>query len=110
MGDNHKFVPVQKLVQAASQYISVYIQVVTSTTASSVQAAGIQIGLPAEVGRLIAFLQQLSRAVGEGRSVTKGRAVEQGRAVQQGRAILKQFLSPFLLDNWQCLGLSEAST
>ena len=104
MGDNHKFVLVQKLVQAASQYISVYMQVVTSTTASSVQAAGIQIGLPAEVGRLIAFLQQLSRAVGEGRTVMKG------RAVQQGRAILKQFLSPFLLDNWQCLGLSEAST
>lgn len=79
----------QGLLHTASQYINAYTQVATSTTALSVQAAGIQIGLPAEVGRLLAFLEQMAQATG------------------QGRQLLRQFLPPFLLDNWQCLVLSE---
>ena len=81
----------QVLLCTANQYISAYTQVVTSTTALSVQAAGIQIGLPAEIGRLLAFLEQTVEASGK------------------GRQLLKQFLPPFLLDNWQCLVLSEKS-
>ena len=103
MGDKHVVV-MQKLLQAANQYICAYVQVVTSTTASSIQAAGIQIGLPSEVGRLIAFLQQVSRAfAGHG-------AVEKGQSALQGRASLKQSLPAFLLDIWQCLALSEESS
>jgi hypothetical protein len=79
----------QAVLQTANQYISAYTQVATSATALSVQAAGIQIGLPAETGRLLAFLQQVNTATGSGRN------------------LLKQFLPPFLLDNWQCLVLSE---
>ncbi|KAL0019773.1 hypothetical protein WJX79_007774 [Trebouxia sp. C0005] len=79
----------QAVLHTANQYISAYTQVATSATALSVQAAGIQIGLPAEIGRLLAFLQQVNTATGSGRS------------------LLKQFLPPFLLDNWQCLVLSE---
>ena len=86
------FLYLQVLQQTASQYISAYTQVVTSATANSIQAAGIQVGLPAEIGRLLAFLQQTSRAAG------------------QGRGLLKQFLPDFLLDNWQCLVLSERSS
>ena len=81
----------QVLLHTANQYISAYTQVATSTTALSVQAAGIQIGLPAEIGRLLAFLEQAVRATGK------------------GRQLLSQFLPPFLLDNWQCLVLSEKS-
>ena len=69
--------------------MTAYTEVATSATAQSVQAAGIQVGLPAEVGRLLAFLQQTSKATGSDRS------------------LLKQYLPPFLLDNWQCLVLSE---
>ncbi len=79
----------QAVLQTANQYISAYTQVATSATARSVQAAGIQIGLPAEIGRLLAFLQQVNTATGSGRS------------------LLKQFLPSFLLNNWQCLVLSE---
>lgn len=81
----------QVLLHTANQYISAYTQVATSTTALSVQAAGIQIGLPAEIGRLLAFLEQTVCATG------------------QGRQLLGQFLPSFLLDNWQCLVLSEKS-
>jgi len=81
----------QALLQTANQYISAYTQVATSATAQSMQAAGIQIGLPAEIGRLLAFLQQVSQATGDCRSLLKG------------------FLPSFLLDNWQCLVLSEKS-
>ena len=79
----------QVLLQLANQYISAYTQVATSTTALSVQAAGIQIGLPADIGRLLAFLEQTSKAAG------------------QSRQFARQILSPFLLDNWHCLVLSE---
>lgn len=79
----------QVMLQTANKYISAYTQVATSTTALSVQAAGIQVGLPAEMGRLLVFLQQTSKTVGEGKS------------------LLKQHLPSFLLDNWQCLALSE---
>jgi len=82
-------VMLQAVLQTANQYISAYTQVATSATALSVQAAGIQIGLPAEIGRLLAFLQQVNTAT------------------EAGRSLLKQFLPPFLLDNWQCLVLSE---
>ena len=79
----------QVMLQTASAYINAYTQVATSTTALSVQAAGIQIGLPSEIGRLLVFLQQTSKAIGEDKS------------------LLKQHLPSFLLDNWQCLALSE---
>ena len=85
----HIYDRLQGLLHTASQYISAYTRVATSATALSVQAAGIQIGLPAEVGRLLAFLEQAVQATG------------------QGRQLLRQFLPPFLLDNWQCLVLSE---
>ncbi|KAL0035553.1 hypothetical protein WJX77_011820 [Trebouxia sp. C0004] len=84
--DLHQY---QAVLQTANQYISAYTQVATSATALSVQAAGIQIGLPAEIGRLLAFLQQVNTAT------------------EAGRSLLKRFLPPFLLDNWQCLVLSE---
>ena len=79
----------QVLLHTANQYISAYTQVATSTTALSVQAAGIQIGLPAEIGRLLAFLEQTVHATGK------------------GRQLLSQFLPSFLLDSWQCSVLSE---
>lgn len=79
----------QVMLQTANAYINAYTQVATSTTAQSVQAAGIQVSLPAEMGRLLVFLQQTSKAVGEDKS------------------LLRQQLPSFLLDNWQCLALSE---
>ena len=103
MGDE-VVVLVQKLLQAANRYICAYIQVVTSTTASGIHAAGIQIGLPSEVGRLIAFLQQVSRAF------AGDDAVEKGCSAMQSRALLKQTMPGFLLDIWQCLALSEKSS
>ena len=79
----------QVLLHTADQYITAYTQVATSTTALSVQAAGIQVGLPAEVGRLLTFLEQTVQATGK------------------SRQFMRHFLPPFLLDNWQCLVLSE---
>ena len=79
----------QVLLRTANQYIKAYTQVATSATAHGMQAAGLQVGLPAEIGRLLAFLQQLARAMGNKPEVLRGS------------------LPPFLLDNWQCLITSE---
>ena len=79
---------VQVLLHMANQYIHAYTEVATSASAHGMQAAGIQVGLPAEVGRLLAFLQQLARALGK-------------------QAVLTKCLPPFLLDNWQCLITTE---
>lgn len=78
-------VVVQVMLQMAKQYINSYTQIATSATAHSMQAAGVQVGLPAEVGRLLAFLQQLAGAMGNKQS------------------LLRQCVPPFLLDNWPCL-------
>jgi hypothetical protein len=55
---------VQAILRLARRWVQSYIQAVTGSVAHGIEAAGIQVTLPREVGTLLAFLEEMGRYMG----------------------------------------------
>ena len=51
----------QAVLRLAGKWVRSYVQAVTGSVAQGIEAAGIQVALPREVGTLLAFLRELGR-------------------------------------------------
>lgn len=55
------FVMLQAILGVARRWVQSYVQAVTGSVAHGIEAAGIQVSLPREVGTLLAFLEEMGR-------------------------------------------------
>ena len=72
----------QVILQHAGQWVRAYVQAATGSVAQGIEAAGIEVALPQNVGLLLAFLDEL------------------GRYGNLPRSLIVQHVPPFIYDTW----------
>ena len=72
----------QALLQCVAQCVHTYVRAATGAVAQGVQAAGIDVALPRQIGLLVALLEGVAEAGGF------------------PQALLEQHMPPFVLDTW----------